>query len=816
MLVHDRDAENDGLASVFLNKGELRDVAFSMDGGTVAVGSSTGVWLYDATTLRIAGFLSHAVRSVAFSPDGRYLATGDDDGSVRIWDLISRQVIEKREGHAGAVAVLAFSLDGYSLASGGWDGIVRVWRLDGKPQAELRAEDVRSIAFDLSGRWLLTGTWNGLDLWDTASWERAESVRKRASAGFNPDGEILVASEGNGPIRLWGVQQLRQIEVIEGTYLEDSGNIPWFRAVFSRRGEIMAATKWSQNTSALFWDVGNDLRLEGLEDLQSPLLFANGPEDRVFLAGSSVSRWRVWDPFRGTEIGLVDGFNDNGAAVISFVFSGDGGALTAVHADGHIEEWDVRGHSSYSNGLSIETLRGWYSYGLRVETSSQDGRILVQRHRLDTDLRIWDMDQGQELLAPPPHTDHRIVLSLSPSGRLLASVAFEEPEVRIWNVTRDEPFGVVPADGSNITALAFSPSEELIALAAADGTIRIRDLGGQPRTRVLEGHEQPASVLAFNQDGSYLASGAGDGEVRVWDIAAGKTLTALGAGPGAVSALAFSPDGGWLAAGSDSAVVKLWDARQYLPAGSSPGHTTAITALRFSPDSKRLASGAGDGSTLLRSISEMTDRSTVVSSEGTGRSALPAKLTLPPAYPNPFNSTVTIPYGIPVVSHVRLTVYNLAGQSVRRLVDRELTSGQYSLRWDGRDDRGRKLASGVYALRLRDGRDVVTRKSTVGEVRPFPPFKRFATRFGGVACCTCPFHGGAASAPISPSDPRFPVIPAAGESHPGTPGPIGPDCRVCDPGEPPSTPCHFHGLPSGPGKSLAHPPSAGSSAVSRI
>ena len=300
--------------------------------------------------------------------------------------------------------------------------------------------------------------------------------------------------------------------------------------------------------------------------------------------------------------------------------------------------------------------------------------------------------------------------TLSPGGRLLASVALEEPEVRIWNVTGDELFGAVPTAGSNVTALAFSPSEELIALAAADGTIRIRDLGSQRQTRVLEGHQRPASVLAFNHDGSFLASGAGDGEVRVWNLATGKNLAALETGSGGISALAFSPDGRWLATGNDSAAVTLWDARQYLPAGSSPGHTTAITALRFSPDSKRLASGAGDGSTLLRSISEMTDRSTVVSSEGTGMPSLPAKLMLLPAYPNPFNSTVTIPYGIATAGDVRLTVYNLAGQSVRSLVDRKMTAGQYSLRWDGRDDRGRKLASGVYALRLRDGRDVATRK----------------------------------------------------------------------------------------------------------
>ena len=247
-------------------------------------------------------------------------------------------------------------------------------------------------------------------------------------------------------------------------------------------------------------------------------------------------------------------------------------------------------------------------------------------------------------------------------------------------------------------------------MAATDATIRIRDLGSQLQTRVLEGHQRPASVLAFNHDGSYLASGAGDGEVRVWNLATGKSLAALGAGPGGISALAFSPDGRWLATGSDSAAVRLWDTRQYMPAGSSPGHTTAITAFRFSPDSERLASGAGDGSTVLRSISEMTDPSTVVSSAGTGWPALPAKLTLRPAYPNPFNSTVTIPFGIAVTGHVRLTVYNLAGQSVRRLVDGEMTAGQYALRWDGRDDRGRTLASGVYALRLRDGRDVVTRK----------------------------------------------------------------------------------------------------------
>jgi RNA polymerase sigma factor (sigma-70 family) len=517
-----------------------RPIAISPEGQFVAGGKekefvagkqkeATIFYLWDATTGKLLRrFMGHTgeVSALAFSPDGKLVASCSADRTARIWDTATGKELRRFADLENKVRCVAFSPEGKTLAASG--SVILLWDAYGE------------LAFSPDGKLLACGCSDGVvRLWDPATGAQVRQwLANRSSpttVTFSPDGKTLAtAGARDHAIRLWDPATGKEVHPVAG----HTGIVHSMQ--FAPDGKTLISL--GADSRVIAWDAGSGRELKQLfaytsddwiwtvqtvrADGKVAAVIGSKPGKDNPLSRTVDPAIRLVDMAAGKELQALK----TGEAVRSVSFSPDGKLVAADGKDG-IRVWDT------ASGKEVLMMPGQRpnSGGLVI---SPDARLLAWSGETDRVLHLCDIATGKEIQHwDVARQEKTLVIAFAPDGKSLATASMESIlpitwQVSLWSVATGQKLAKFALAKTMPAKLAFSQSSRLLAISGATTTIAgSATAGAQPirlwetysgqEVRVISSSQFTVSALAFAPDGRCVASGGTDASILLWDLTDG-------------------------------------------------------------------------------------------------------------------------------------------------------------------------------------------------------------------------------------------------------------------------------------------------------
>jgi len=579
------------------------DLAFSPDGRRLATPSGKkDIKVWDgATGQPVASLEGHddGVLRLAFSPDGRWLASTSEDKTVKVWDTTTWKLVITFTEHKQSVHGVAFSPDSRLLASAGHDDKVYVWnaatgaKLYDLP-GNFRKDRPVHVAFSPNGRFLASGSvGNTVKVWDVRTGDVVHSLlghtKEIYSVAFSADGRLLASAGWDNKVTVWDTTTWREAFAVQAVFLGS----PW-RVEFSPDGRLLALSDNGSEGVVKVYDVTTgDLALGPLAHSTRVASITFSPNSQRLASAGFDRTVKLWDLATGQEVLTLRGHKD---LVTHVLFDPSGRRLASASEDGTVKIWDATPLDEIPEP-GTWTLRG--HTGVVYSVAFSPDRPFLASGSVDNTVKVWDAQTYRLIHTLRDHTEGVWGVAFSRDG--LLATASADKTVRLWDAATGlliRPF--TKFDGG-IRRVALSPDGRRLATSDRFQMVQVWDTTAENPLFLLPGHEGQGHRgqvwgVTFSPDGKFLATAGVDKTVKLWDADGQLVRTfPVHANPGHTSrvhVVAFSPDGKLLASGGADQTVKVWDTATGEELRNLSGHTHYVFGVAFSPNGKYLASAS--------------------------------------------------------------------------------------------------------------------------------------------------------------------------------------------------------------------------------
>lgn len=572
-------------------------LGYSMHNGMLVLGDAKGeiyVWA-DNTIDPLYRWKAHTSRvsSLTFSLDGDKLATGSYDGTIKIWDMHTRDCLGTLHP-TQHIQSISFSPTGDRLVCGSWEGKIVLWDVSthARIQEVSTTSQVLSVSFSADGSVIATGGREAVDIWDSnlekRIWRCQENLGEVWSVAFDSQGYYLAA--GSERIYLWEVGSYRCCHILSGHTL------PVSTLAFHPGGQLLVSG--SEDGTICFWDIQKGECQKTILAHQGwvwSLVFSLDEENDLLASVGDDQTLKVWDTLTGQCITSRHGFTMSLRTLslhpyLSLLASGsENGTVHLWELGNEIHHQILSGHThrvmsvAFSPSGNFLASGGGYevkvwmvdksgigdlhrvlrypSAHINALSFSPQGNVLAASYD-NGKICFWDLETGRYRECLQSHLSGPVLeLHFDPTGNSVISCGVDRT-LRIWNVSSGHCIRTISDSGEMVLALAIS-SEGKLAGSTEHLVVRVWDSQLNQCLHILTGLTSESRAVTFNIEGDQIIAGDNEGAIMVWDVATGACITKFQAHSKMILGLAIDPNGHHFFSSSFEGEIKLWDSTTY-------------------------------------------------------------------------------------------------------------------------------------------------------------------------------------------------------------------------------------------------------------